>query len=132
MSDPMKQAWHDVEDGFSTLGQMMRDRYSGARGSEGSEDEPRGGDYDAGAALRDAFAQLVAAGREFGERAAGVVRDEDVQAQLKKASGSLNDALSATADLIGEQVSGLFKRPRAGDEPIDVPHSEPPAEDARQ
>ena len=27
MSDPMKQAWDGVADGFSTLGRMMKERY---------------------------------------------------------------------------------------------------------
>ena len=35
MSDPMKHAWRDVEDGFSSLGRMMRERYQGA-----TEDDP--------------------------------------------------------------------------------------------
>jgi hypothetical protein len=108
MSDPMKQAWNDVAEGFSTLGHMMKERYQGPSGEETSE--APGGTQDPGAALRDAFDRLVAAGRDLGDRAADVVRDEDVKAQAKRAAASLNDALSATVDLIGEEVGGLFKR----------------------
>ena len=134
MSDPMKQAWRDVEDGFSTLGRMMRERY------EGTEDtaEPAGrtGEAsDAGAALRDAFEQLVTAGRELGDRAADVVRDDDIRAQAKRAATSLNDALSATIELIGDQVTGFFKRPpddASPGEPRGVPRSSPTDGDARQ
>ena len=38
----MKQAWRDVEDGFSTLGRMMRERYQGA-----TESTTHGGDRHA-------------------------------------------------------------------------------------
>ena len=136
VSDPMKQAWRDVEDGFSTLGRMMRERYQGATESTTYHGGDRPGDAsDAGAALRDAFEQLVAAGHELGERTADVVRDDDIRAQAKQAAASLNDALSATVELIGEQVTGFFKRPSddapAG-EPREVPRSTPSADDSRQ
>ena len=134
MSDPMKQAWRDVEDGFSTLGRMMRERYQGATETRRTDRQDRGS-VCAGAALRDAFEQLVAAGRELGDRTAEVVRDDDIRAQAKRAAASLNDALSATVELIGEQVTGFFKRPpgrRSAREPRAVPPSTPPADDARQ
>jgi hypothetical protein len=134
MSDPMKQAWRDVEEGFSALGQMMRDRYQGT--SAGPADEPEPTTHDPGAALRDAFEQLVTAGRELGERAADVVRDDDVKAQVKRAAASLNDALAATVEMIGDQVTGLFKRPHdaepAAEPAPEIPKSEPTADDARQ
>jgi hypothetical protein len=131
----MKQAWREVEDGFSALGRMMKDRYQGATESAaGAADKP-GEAPDAGAALRDAFEQLVAAGRELGERAADVVRDDDIRDQAKRAAASLNDALSATVDLIGEQVTGFFKRPSDDAPPGEsraIPASSPTADDARQ
>ena len=34
MSDPMKQAWSNVEQGLSTLGQMVKDHYRGVDGGE--------------------------------------------------------------------------------------------------
>ena len=129
-SDPMKQAWNDVADGFSTLGRMMKERYQGAREDEAEDAATESGASDAGAALRDAFDRLVAAGRDFGDRAADVSRDDDVRAQAKRAS--LNDALSATVDLIGEEVGGLFRRTKGDDSSSEIPASEPPADDARQ
>ena len=131
-SDPMKQAWNDVAEGFSTLGRMMKERYQGASGDEPGDAATAGGGSDAGAALRDAFDRLLAAGREFGDRAADVSRDDDVRAQAKRATGSLNDALSATVDLIGEEVGGLFRRSKGDDSSREIAASEPPADDARQ
>ena len=40
-----------------------------------------------------------------------MARDDDVKAQARQAAASLNDALSATVNMIGEQVGELFKRP---------------------
>ena len=37
MSDPMKQAWNDVAEGFSTLGRMMKERYEAASADEASD-----------------------------------------------------------------------------------------------
>jgi hypothetical protein len=131
-SDPMKQAWNDVAEGFSALGRMMKERYEGASGDEPGDAATAGGGSDAGAALRDAFDGLVAAGREFGDRAADVARDDDVRAQARRAAVSLNDALSATVDLIGEEVGGLFRRSKGDDSSREITVSEPPADDARQ
>ncbi len=131
-SDPMKQAWNDVAEGFSTLGRMMKERYQGAGEDESGDAATAGGASDGGAALRVAFDRLVAAGRELGDRAADVARDDDVRAQAKQAAASLNDAVSATVDLIGEEVGGFFKRSDGGRSSRDITASEPPADDARQ
>jgi hypothetical protein len=128
----MKQAWNDVAEGFSTLGRMMKDSYQGASGDEPGDTATAGGTQDARAALRDAFDRLVAAGRDLGDRAADVARDDDVKAQAKRAAASLNDALSATVDLIGEEVGGLFKRSKGNHSSPEIAASEPPADDARQ
>ena len=131
MSDPMKQAWNDVADGFSALGRMMKERYQAAGGDESGEPAAPGGTQDAGAALRDALDKLVAAGRELGDRAGDVARDDEVKAQAKRAATSLNDALSATVDMIGDQVGGLFKRSKGSDDPtLEVPAPQPPVDDA--
>ena len=61
-------------------------------------------------ALRQAFERLLAAGREVGERTVKVAGDDEVRNQAKQAASSLNGALSATVDLIGEQIAGLFSR----------------------
>ena len=110
MTDPMKQAWSDVEQRLSALGKTMKQRYRAAE--DGAPDASAvGDDHEAGAALQSAFDRLVAAVREVGERAADVARDDDVKAQARQAAASLNDALSATVNMIGEQVGGLFRRP---------------------
>ena len=114
MSEPMKDAWNEVAEGFAKLGSVMRDRYRG-----GTDDAP--GSADTGTAadtgttagferLREAFERLVEAGRDVGQRSVDVVRDADVNAQAKDAARSLNDALSATVDMIGHEVGQLFGR----------------------
>jgi hypothetical protein len=96
---------------LSSLGQMIKEHYRAADDGEPDVGATVGGDREAGAALKGAFDRLVAAVREVGERAADVARDDDVKAQARQAAASLNDALSATVNMIGEQVGGLFKRP---------------------
>lgn len=112
MGDPLRQAWSDVADEFSSLGSTLRDRYQ-----PGSAGGPGGGPSaaeEAQAALRDVFDRLVAATREFGERAGDVLHDEDVQGQARHAVRSLGDALVATAELIGTQIGDLFRTSPAG------------------
>ena len=110
MGDPVKDAWNEVAEGFSKLGQAMKERYQGT--GEGSGDEHAGGSGQGASdeGLRQAFERFVDAGRDVGQRAVDVVRDSDVNAQAKHAAASLNDALSATVDMIGREVSGWFGR----------------------
>jgi hypothetical protein len=110
MSDPVKDAWSEVADGFGKLGGVMKDRYQGeaSDGPPADAGVPAAGEVDQG--LREAFERLVAAGREVGQRAIDLVRDEEVNAQARRAAVSLNDALSATVDMIGREVEGLFGR----------------------
>jgi len=128
MSDPVKDAWNEVAEGFSKLGQAMKERYRGADQEGGS-----GPGGDAGATeegLREAFERLVSAGRDVGQRAADVVRDADVNNQAKHAASTLNDALSATVDMIGREVGGWFGRNEPDpDEPavVGVPDDVPEA-----
>src|SRR3954454_2103528 len=98
-SDPMKHAWHDVEEGFSTLGRMMRNRYQAAKDEDATTDTTEGATDESRKELREAFERLVAAGRDLGDRAADVIRDDDVKAQARQAAASLNEALSVTVDL---------------------------------
>ena len=130
MSDPMKQAWDGVADGFSTLGRMMKERYQ--ESGDNSETATVGGASDADAAFRQAFERLVAAGRELGARAADVARDDDFKEQAKLATSSLSDALSTTMNFLGEEVGGLFRRTKGEGGPTEIPTSEPPAGDVRQ
>jgi hypothetical protein len=108
MSEPMKDAWDEVAEGFSKLGRAMRERYR-----HGASDAPGGGESGTGSGfegLREAFERLVEAGRDIGQRSIDVLKDEDVNAQAKDAARSLNDALSATVDMIGREVGQLFGR----------------------
>ena len=114
MSEPMKDAWNEVAEGFAKLGNVMRDRYR-----IGTDDAPVTADTQAAAdtgtaagfeRLREAFERLVEAGRDVGQRSVDVVRDADVNAQAKDAARSLNDALSATVDMIGHEVGQWFGR----------------------
>jgi hypothetical protein len=130
MSDPMKQAWDGVADGFSTLGRMMKERYQDSGDNSGTATV--GGTSEADAAFRQAFERLVAAGRELGARAAEVARDDDIRTQAKQAATSLSDALSATMDFLGEEVGGFFRRTKGAGDPTEIPASEPPADDTRQ
>lgn len=124
MSDPMKQAWNDVAEGFSMLGRMMKERYQAANpGEAGDAAAAAAGAQDDDAALRAAFDKLVAAGREFGDRAVDVARDDDVKAQAQRVAASLNDAVSATAELLGEHVEGLFNRSKRNDPTSEGPTS---------
>ena len=132
MRDPMKQAWNDVADGFSTLGRMMKERYHDAGEGETGETATTGEDSESGAAFRQAFERLAAAGRDVGDRAVDVARDDDVKAQAKRAGSSLNDALSATMDLLGDEVGGFFRRTKGDDSTTEITASESPADDARQ
>jgi hypothetical protein len=136
MNDPMKDAWNDVAEGFASLGRLMKDRFEADETAQPLPAE----DTAAGEALRESFERFVAAGRDVGQRAVDVLRDDEVRAQAKQAATALNDALSATVDLIGREVGGLFghgdKRPdetRPADDPVvvgvpeDVPAADRPS-----
>jgi hypothetical protein len=110
MNDPMKDAWNDVAEGFASLGRSMKERFEGDETAQSPPAEGTAG----GQELREAFERLVAAGRDVGQRAVDVLRDDDVKAQARQAATALNDALSATVDLIGREVGGFFGR---GDKP---------------
>ena len=123
MSDPMKQAWNDVAENFSMLGRTMKERYQAASADEADDAATAAGAQDDDAKLRAALDKLVAAGREFGDRAVDVARDDHVKAQAKRVSASLNEAMSATVELLKEQVDGLFNRPKGNDPTPDASSS---------
>src|SRR4051794_33477975 len=109
MSEPMKDAWNEVAEGFAKLGGGMKERYGSGPGA-GAPDNPgtaTGAGYER---LREAFERLVEAGRDVGQRSMDVLRDADVNAQAKDAARSLNDALSTTVDMIGNEVGQWFGR----------------------
>jgi hypothetical protein len=114
----MKSAWDEVAESFSALGRVMKERYSGGATPEedaaaaAAEGRPPAG--DPATPLREAFEHLLAAGKEFGDRTAGLVRDDDIKAEVKHVANSLSAAIEATVDQIGDEVRGFFKGPREG------------------
>jgi hypothetical protein len=128
MTEPMKQRWEDVGQRFEALGRVVKERYQSAESA--SETAHAAEHDDAGqerAALREAFEKVVAAAQELGERAASIVRDPAVKEQTTLVARSLNEALTASVDQIGDEVGRLLKRTKgaASSEPHDEP--EPPA-----
>ena len=132
MNDPMKDAWNHVAEGFASLGRLMKERFEAEETAQPLPAE----DAAAGEALREAFERFVAAGHDVGQRAVDVLRDDEVKEQARQAATALNDALSATSDLIGREVGALFnrgdKRPdetRPTDDPavVGVPEDVPEA-----
>jgi hypothetical protein len=123
MSDEMKHAWNEVGDGFAALGRMVKDRYRA--GDEPAGDAtPIDDDDDREGAFREAVDRLVAAGRDLGDRAADVARDDDVKEQAKQAAANLNDAINVTVNLIGDQVTGFLNRKKQAPPDREVPGSQ--------
>ena len=117
MSEPMKSAWSEVADGFTKLGNAMKERYrAGADAPAGDAEPTTEAGYER---LREAFERLVEAGRDVGQRSVDVLKDPDVNAQAIDAAKSLNDALSATVDMIGNEVGQWFGRGRTGSKTAD-------------
>ena len=102
----MRQAWSDVGDRFSALGDALRRR---GGSSDATGDAETGGEGDGGA-LRDAFGKVMDAVRELGDQASTVVKDPDVRAHTRDVAHSLNAALSATVDRIGGEVDALARK----------------------
>ena len=128
MGDPMRDAWNEVADGFAKLGDAMKDRYRGE--ADGAPADGAAGAPSGYEGLREAFERLIDAGREVGQRSIDVLRDPDVNSQAKDAASSLNDALSATVDLIGNEVGRWFGRGAtatqdATPEPHDIDAADP-------
>lgn len=121
MSDPMKQAWNDVAEDFNRLGKVMKERFQGQAGDAEPEDDRATDDRAAAqAGVRAAFDRLLAAGREFGDRIAEVVTGDDVKDQAKQTGQRLSDAMTTTADLLGDQVRDVLKGVRRRPDPLDA------------
>jgi len=120
MDDRMQDAWNHVAEGFASLGRLMKERFDADERAQSLPAEDNAG----GEALRESFDRFVAAGRDVGRRAVDVARDDSVKGQAKEAATALNDAISATVDLIGREVGGLFGRGEAR------PDATRPADDA--
>ncbi|MEO5899801.1 MAG: hypothetical protein ABIR68_06670, partial [Ilumatobacteraceae bacterium] len=122
MSDPMKQAWNEVAENFSQLGKVMKHRYQ-----DSSADSAAEADH-ADAGVRAAFERLLAAGRELGDRIADVVAGDDVRAQARQTGQRLNDAVTTTADTLGEQLRGVYKGAGRRSDPVDTVAEDAPSE----
>jgi hypothetical protein len=121
MREEMRQAWTDVGERFTALGDAVRHRGgTGRTATPGSEGD--------GGALREAFDKVMAAVRELGEQASTVVKDPDVRAHTREVAQSLNSALSATVDRIGGEVDALARKAkRSGRADPPSPGSSPTA-----
>ena len=124
--EPMKQRWEDVGQRFEALGRAVKERYQSAASSpetaQAAEHEEASEER---AALREAFEKIVTAAQELGERAASIIRDPAVKEQTTLVARSLNDALTASVDQLGDEVGKLLKRTK-GTSSHDEP--EPPTE----
>ena len=123
MTEPMKQRWEDVGQRFEALGRVLKERYQSA---ERAPDMAHAAEQDEAseerAALREAFDKIVEAAQELGERAASIVRDPAVKEQTTLVARSLNEALTASVDQIGDEVGRLLKRTKRA--PSSGPHDE--------
>ena len=103
--DPIKDAWSDVAESFSTFGRTMKDRFE----REPAPSEPGERGADPTAALREAFEQLIAAGRDLGDKFTGIVRDDALKGQAREVGTSINHALEATINQITGEMRSFFK-----------------------
>jgi hypothetical protein len=120
MTEPMKQRWEDVGQRFESLGRALKERYQSAETAPAAEQHDASEDR---AALREAFEKLVAAAQELGERAASTVHDPAVKEQATLVARSLNEALTASVDQIGDEVGKLLKRVKGAGS--SAPHDDP-------
>jgi len=150
---PLRDAWGEVGEQFSSLGSLVASRVrkdrSGDAEPAADADAPTGtapagttgagdaasGDAGGGASaaeqevrdaeLRAALDRFLAAGRDLGDRLVGVARAEQVRSQLREATRSLDDALTATVDVVTNRVGGLVRR---GDDAGDDAGDDTPAD----
>lgn len=123
MSDPIKDAWNDVADSFSALGRSMKDRFERDPEAEQSPDD-KGSDPTA--ALREAFEQLVAAGRDLGDKVTGITKDEDLKGRARGVGTAINQALDATVNQITGEMRAFFKGSGDDRDPVDTTSTDGP------
>ena len=115
-TDPIKDAWSDVADHFSSFGRTMKERFD--REPEPTEPGERGADPTA--ALREAFDALIAAGRDLGDKVTGLVRDDALKGQARDVGTSINQALEATVNQITGEMRSFFKGSNPTTPPVDT------------
>jgi len=114
--DPIKDAWSDVADHFSTFGRTMKERFD----REPAATEPGERGADPSAALREAFEQLIAAGRDLGDKVTGLVRDDALKGQAREVGASINQALEATVNQITGEMRSFLKGSAPSPSPADT------------
>ena len=123
MTEPMKQRWEDVGQSFEALSRLVKERYHSAETAPAVEREDANQER---AALREAFAKVVTAAQDLGERAASIVHDPAVKEQTTLVARSLNEALTASVDQIGDEVGRLLKRAKGAGSSESHDDEEPP------
>ncbi len=119
MSDDVKHGWQLLGEQMTALGALVQERLTAPEPSPA--DAPSDGATDQ---IKAALDHVVAATRELGERIGDVARDEDVRTTARQTMTSLDDAITATVDLIVSEVE-RFVTPSPSDE--EAPPDSPPA-----
>ena len=98
-----KQAWNEVGDKFSNLG----DEFKKHQKTEG--DEPHSGE-----AVKEAFDAVTSSLERFVSSLGSAMKDEDVQQQAKAAATSIVDALGVTVEDLGRRAEEGVLQPHRG------------------
>lgn len=95
-----KQAWNEVGDKFSNLGDEFK------KHQKMEEDEPHSGE-----AVKEAFDAVTSSLERFVSSLGSAMKDEDVQQQAKAAATSIVDALGVTVEDLGVELKKAFSSP---------------------
>ncbi len=123
MTEPMKQRWEEVGQRFEALGRVVKERYQSTETASATE---QGDASEERAALREAFEKIVKTAQELGERATSIVQDPAVKEQTTLVARSLNEALTASVDQIGDEVGRVLKRAKGAGSSVSHDEPEPP------
>ncbi|MCU0267659.1 MAG: hypothetical protein MUF83_03320 [Acidimicrobiales bacterium] len=93
-----REAWDDVDQRVSELGQRLRQHFGGS------------GDDERGAAMREAVRALTAALDRVGASISAAANDPEVRDAARDATTALGRAVGATLDELGRQIDALAKR----------------------
>jgi hypothetical protein len=115
MADSAKDAWTNVGERFSSWGRRVADRYKETAGADTPQETQRKLEE----AARELSGQLNRAFTALGD----TLRDEQAKQDLRKAVGSIGDAVAATVNEAGTAIrervgqSGSSTPPERPDEP---------------
>lgn len=104
MSDASKQAWSEVGEWVSTLGQRLRSNYSAASPDAASTKETQ---HKVEEVVREIGNELGRALEALDE----TVRDEDARQDLKRAFNALGTAISSSVDEVAGAIRGNASKP---------------------